>query len=182
MAASSTPVNNRPSQRADRGLESNVLVLEFSNRQSSLNVDILLWEQLLTSLLHVEGVTRGEVSVSIVHDHEIQVLNWEYLKHDYPTDVLSFVLDRQADELNGEIVVSSDTALARCLEFGWSAHDELTLYLIHGALHLVGYNDKTPEDCQQMRERERHYLSPLTRTAAAADRSVAQLPGRTPGA
>jgi probable rRNA maturation factor len=151
-------------------VEHDVLTLEFSNRQRSLTLDVPFLERLLRSLFRAEGISRGEVSVSIVRDDEIHQLNRSYLSHDYPTDVLSFVLDRDGAELNGEIVVSSDTALARCREFGWSAHDELTLYVIHGALHLVGYDDKTAEDCRLMRERERHYLIEALGAAAAAYR------------
>ncbi len=136
-----------------------VLSLEFSNRQTSLDVSTDACHRMLAELLRDEGIQRGEVSVSIVRDDEMHALNREYLAHDYPTDVLSFVLDREADELYGEIIVSADTAVSRCVEFGWNAHDELTLYLLHGALHLVGYKDKTPADREQMRQRERHYLS-----------------------
>jgi probable rRNA maturation factor len=146
-----------------------VLTLEFSNRQNVMTVDVAAWERLLRLLFRDEGVARGEVSVSVVHADEIQRLNRQYLAHDYPTDVLSFVLERRYDALCGEIVVSADMALARCGEFDLSAHDELTLYLIHGALHLVGYDDKDPDDCLRMREREQHYLQQVAASVRAGD-------------
>ena len=135
-----------------------MLNIEFSNRQLSLTIDTGTWRQMLAHLFSSEGIRRGNISVSIVQDTEMHALNRTYLDHDYPTDVLSFILDRQEDELEGEIIVSADTAIARCQEFGWQPHEELTLYLIHGALHLVGYDDKSVVDCQMMRERESHYL------------------------
>lgn len=135
-----------------------MLSIEFSNRQTTLPVDTACWERLLVELFRSEGIRGGEVSVSIVHADEIHRLNREYLAHDYPTDVLSFPLERQNDQIHGEIVVSADMAVARCNEFGLSAQDELTLYLIHGALHLAGYDDKSSEQCQRMREREQYYL------------------------
>jgi probable rRNA maturation factor len=158
MAASNIPDNNRRNAPATGGLQSSMLTVEFSDRQTSLEVDTGRWERMLVGLLHAEGFRRGEISVSIVHDDEMHALNRKYLKHDYPTDVLSFVLDRLDDTLQGEIIVSADTAIARCEEFRWSADNELTLYLLHGALHLVGYQDKSEVDYQRMREREQHYL------------------------
>jgi probable rRNA maturation factor len=108
-----------------------------------------------------------------VHADEIHRLNREYLAHDYPTDVLSFLLGRRDDQLCGEIVVSADMAVARCGEFGLSPQDELTLYLIHGALHLVGYDDKTPEQSERMREREQYYFGQADARAQVSDRERA---------
>ena len=57
--------------------------------------------------------------------------------------MLSFVLE-QGDGLEGEVVVGAETALRAAPQFGWSPHDELLLYVIHGTLHLVGHDDATP--------------------------------------
>ena len=76
--------------------------------------------------------------------------------------MLSFPLESRAETLEGEVIVSADMAQARCHEFGWSANDELTLYVVHGTLHLVGYLDRTAEDQARMREREQSaYLKRL---------------------
>jgi probable rRNA maturation factor len=81
------------------------------------------------------------------------------LNHDYPTDVLSFLLERNDNRLEGEIIVSADTALSAAPRYGWSAGDELLLYVIHGALHLVGYDDQTPEAQAEMRRHEAAILA-----------------------
>lgn len=138
-----------------------MLIFEFSNRQATLQIDTASWKKVLSTMMQSEGIPRAEISVAIVSDAEIHQLNRQYLSHDYPTDVLSFVLDRSGEELIGEIIVSADTALERCSEFCWSPEDELTLYLIHGALHLVGYKDKSAIDRGQMRDQEVHYLHHL---------------------
>lgn len=132
--------------------------VEVSNRQTSLDVNTSVLRRVVQDVLRSEGVEIADVSVAIVSDQEIHELNCRYLDHDYPTDVLSFVLDRNESNLEGEVIVSTETAIARCGEFGWSAAEELTLYAIHGTLHLVGYLDKTPEDVAQMRERETFHL------------------------
>jgi probable rRNA maturation factor len=140
-------------------VSSQSLKVEFACRVPATEVDLPALECVLRELLRAEGVRSGEVSVAIVSDAEIHALNRRYLNHDYPTDVLSFLLERQADRLQGEIIVSIDTARDRCREFGWPASYELTLYVIHGALHLVGYDDSSAEDRDRMRQREAHYLS-----------------------
>lgn len=107
------------------------------------------------------GIRAGEVSIAVVDDPTIHQINNQYLQHDYPTDVISFVFDRQGETLHGEIVVSSDTAAASCAEYGWSEADELLLYVVHGALHLVGYDDKSPEKNVLMRQAERATMQKL---------------------
>ena len=64
------------------------------------------------------------------------------MNHDWPTDVLSFVLDDDDGHLEGEVIISADTAAAAAAEVGWPAAAEQLLYVIHGMLHLVGYRDK----------------------------------------
>ncbi len=107
------------------------------------------------------GIRGGEVSIAVVDDPTIHQINNQYLQHDYPTDVISFVFDRQGETLHGEIIVSSDTAAASCAEYGWPEADELLLYVVHGALHLVGYDDKSPEKEVLMRQAERATMRKL---------------------
>jgi probable rRNA maturation factor len=102
----------------------------------------------------------ASVSVAIVDDAAIHRLNRQFLKHDYPTDVLSFVLE-EPPRLAGEIVASSDTARREAVDAGWTPEDELLLYVIHGALHLVGHRDKAPADAAAMRAAERAVLERL---------------------
>ena len=105
-----------------------------------------------------EGIRSGEISLAVVDDPEIHAINHRYLQHDYATDVLSFVLDRAGNRLDGEVIVSADTAAVAAAKYGWRMDDELLLYVIHGTLHLVGYDDLAPDVQTKMRERERHYL------------------------
>jgi probable rRNA maturation factor len=110
-------------------------------------------------VLIAEGVREATISLAIVDDATIRPLNARYLGHDYATDVLSFVLEQTVGKLEGEIIVSAETALQSAERFGWAAGDELLLYVIHGALHLVGYDDLQPQVQAQMRSREREHLS-----------------------
>jgi probable rRNA maturation factor len=137
------------------------LQIAITNEQARLDVDINRLRTAVQTMLAGEGIAAGEISVAIVDDPTIHDLNRRWLNHDQPTDVLSFVLEESEGYREGEIIVSADTALARAAEFGWTAESELLLYVIHGALHLVGYDDKESADRERMRERERFYLARL---------------------
>ncbi len=108
---------------------------------------------------------RGTVSVAVVDDEEIRKIHREFLGVDEATDVLSFRLDSACpgthDDTLGEIVVSAETALREARKRGLPPERELALYAIHGALHLVGWDDLTAKDRRQMRLMERKYLSRL---------------------
>jgi probable rRNA maturation factor len=139
-------------------MQDDELTVDIMNRQTRLPIDDAVWIDRLQQLFRAEGVVRGEISVAVVDDPKMHELNRQYLDHDYPTDVLSFVLDQQPNWLLGEIIVSADTAMECCEDFDWPASHEFGLYVIHGALHLVGYDDKQPEKERRMRQRELHYL------------------------
>jgi probable rRNA maturation factor len=146
-----------------------VYQIDVTNRQESLPVDPAALRQAVAAVLEGERVAQAEISLAIVSDREIHELNRRFLDHDEPTDVLSFPLEHAPGRFEGEIVVSAETALDRCQEFGWSATQELTLYVIHGVLHLVGYADKRAEDQRTMRDREQFYLRRLGLLPAVAD-------------
>ena len=82
-------------------------------------------------------------------------------EHDYPTDVISFLLDSDANRLEAELIVSAETAIHNATQYGWAPFDELTLYAIHGTLHLIGYLDKDPEDQATMVAAEAVHLQKL---------------------
>ena len=104
-------------------------------------------------------ISHATISLAIVDDATIRPLNARHLGHDYATDVLSFLLEESPERIEGEIIVSAETAARAAEEYGWQPADELLLYVIHGALHLAGYDDQDPEHQAAMREQERHHLA-----------------------
>lgn len=133
--------------------------IELSNQQDAHPVDEARLISAVRQVLQGEGIRSGTISLAVVDDPTMHALNLRFLQHDEPTDVLSFVLEQRGDALEGEVILSADTAATTCQRFGWTCDDELLLYAVHGALHLVGYDDHCPDDQQQMRQRERHYLA-----------------------
>ena len=94
-----------------------------------------------------------KVVVAIVDDEAIAELHQRFLQKQGPTDVLSFP--------SGEIVVSGDTARREAETRGVEPLHELVLYVVHGALHLKGYDDRKPKDRARMRAAERRVLKSL---------------------
>ena len=98
--------------------------------------------------------------MAIVDDREIQRLNARYLGTRRSTDVLAFDLSTPGpSRLLGEVVISADTAVRQAAALGVAVALELDLLLVHGLLHLVGYDDHDPAGARRMHERARRILS-----------------------
>lgn len=104
------------------------------------------------------GFDQSEISIALVDDPTIRDLNKQYLNHDYETDVISFVLEESDTALTGQLLVSTDTAEKMGQQIGVPMQHELLLYVIHGMLHLVGFDDTDPESAEKMRAAEADYL------------------------
>jgi len=136
------------------------ITVEIANEQDHLPVDQRMVRRAVRSVLREAGVRKARISVAVVDDGTIARLNWRYLRHRGAADVLSFELG-QSDGLEGEVVVAAQTALRRAPRYGWSPHDELLLYVVHGILHLVGQDDAGPVLRAEMRKRETAVLEEL---------------------
>lgn len=142
-------------------------MVEIDDRQERLTYDrerlVAVGELASQRLLGVEV----ETSVVVCDDPEIAALHQQYLGEPGPTDVISFPqLDLYpggpapaAGALLGDVVISIDTAARQAAELaGWSLDRELALLLVHGILHLCGYNDLTAADRETMRRLEDELL------------------------
>lgn len=132
--------------------------VEIANQQSALAIDEERLRNSAAAILRDAGYAEGSLSLAVVDDPTIHELNVRHLAHDYPTDVLSFALLDEPPRLEGEVIVSADTALTNAAEYGWPAEDELLLYVIHGVLHLAGHRDKADDEVAAMRAAEARYL------------------------
>ncbi len=133
--------------------------VELANRQAKWPVNREQLCAAVRAVLSGENIEWAQISLVVVDDPTIHELNRRFLQHDEPTDVLSFVLEQNTGFVEGEIIISADTAAQAAQRFGWLLENEQLLYVIHGALHLVGYDDQSPTAQQQMRSKERFYLN-----------------------
>ena len=151
------------------------VTVEVADSQSHLAVDPALIDRLVRDVLAGEGVHWATISVALVDDAAIHALNRRFLNHDWPTDVITFPLS-EGDEpvLAGELVVSAEMAAATARAAGVAPWDELALYLVHGLLHLLGFDDSADDDRQVMRRREEEVLSRLGLTNTFPASAVAE--------
>lgn len=118
--------------------------------------------EIARAVLTGEDVADYEISLAFVDNTTIHRLNKQYLDHDEPTDVLSFPYSAaNAKKLEGELVVGVEIARDQATERGHAVDAELALYVIHGLLHLCGYDDKSAGAEKEMRAKEQHYLQQL---------------------
>ncbi|MGE4357198.1 MAG: rRNA maturation RNase YbeY [Candidatus Omnitrophota bacterium] len=107
-------------------------------------------------VLKLLKIKTGSINIVLADDAFIRKLNRQFLKRDYPTDVLAFRevegKNKKNYSLSGEIVISLDTAKRFAKEYGKRIEDEVCLYLIHGLLHLMGYDDRTLKERKKMEE------------------------------
>ncbi len=149
----------------------NILI---TNNQASYEIDMQKLRQVAQFLLTaLQCEERCEVSIALVHDDAIHLLNRQYRGIDRPTDVLSFAL-QEADMLVpfvrdfaeqpfvlGDVIISTDTARRQADERGHLVEKELWVLLIHGMLHLLGYDHETDEDAEEMEALERRLLNEI---------------------
>jgi probable rRNA maturation factor len=124
-------------------------------------VDAHLIEAIAAGVLEVEGPAAAELGVLVTDDETIRGLNQEYAGEDASTDVLAFSL-REGEEFAspdgvqrlGEVIISYPTARRQAEDAGRAIEDEIAHLLVHGILHLLGYDHAEPEEEQRMRARE----------------------------
>jgi probable rRNA maturation factor len=152
-------VSNMPDDLPFIGACHNAFEILLSNGQSRHPVDEAQLMAAARTVLEDSDFSSAMISLAVVDDPTMQDLNKQFLNHDWPTDVLSFALQDDGIHLEGEVIISADTAAAAAQEVGCTAAAEQLLYVIHGMLHLIGYRDKTADDAKQMRLAEASFLS-----------------------
>lgn len=115
-------------------------------------------KQFLGSLFKKEGKALGELQYIFCSDDYLLEINRQYLNHDFYTDIITFDLSEKSHPINAEIYISVDRVRENAKEYDSSLKKELHRVIFHGALHLCGYKDKTPQQKKLMRQKEDKYL------------------------
>jgi probable rRNA maturation factor len=113
----------------------------------------------INSIIHKEGYKAGEISIIFCTDAYLSEINVKYLKHNTLTDIITFDLSEQQGIIQGDIYISIERAKENAKAFRVSLKAETSRLMVHGILHLAGYNDKTPEEKMVMTSKEDYYLS-----------------------
>jgi probable rRNA maturation factor len=132
----------------------------ITDRQKILSISKPWLERLVKRALAAEGIEQAEIGILLVDDRRIAKLHGEWFDDPTPTDVITFDLST-GDVLAGDIAVSTETARRLARELGWTPRQEVAYYVVHGLLHLTGYDDHTPPDRRAMRSRERAVMKAI---------------------
>ncbi len=105
-----------------------------------------------------EVYTLGNISIIFCSDNYILDINQKFLQHDYFTDIITFDYS-EGSRISGDLFISVDSVRENSVEYGTDFTDELHRVIVHGVLHLIGYDDHTDEETSVMRSKEDYYLS-----------------------
>ena len=141
--------------------------IEITDLQDHVRLDKKIILQLVRRVMKAEGRSAKSLSIVLTDNRHIRDLNREYLGRDGCTDVISFPLEDidwpasgSNGGVNGEIIASAEMALQQAKARNMNPRAELLLYLVHGLLHLIGYDDRTPDQARRMHQREDELLEP----------------------
>lgn len=113
----------------------------------------------IRSVVKNEGKTLNSLNYIFCSDEYLKEINIQFLKHRTYTDIITFNYNPSETEIEGEIYISIDRVRENAREFESDFQTELHRVIIHGVLHLIGYNDKTKADKIEMRKKEDSSLS-----------------------
>ncbi|MGF7078700.1 rRNA maturation RNase YbeY [Mucilaginibacter sp. UYCu711] len=121
--------------------------------------DKLKVKQWIKDTIVAEGYKLQDLTYIFCSDAYLLQINQQYLDHDTYTDIITFDNSEYEGDIVGDIFISIPRIRENAVKFSVSEADELHRVIIHGALHLLGYKDKTPADNKNMTQKEDHYLA-----------------------
>ena len=129
--------------------------LHLRNRQRAYPLNLRLLRRIAqTVLTELFGSTSGELGIHLLGPQSMAKLNWDFLQHEGPTDVITFNHSQNDGALYGEIFICPKVAVEQARRYQVAWQKELTRYLVHGLLHLKGYDDKTSKVRRIMKKHE----------------------------
>lgn len=138
------------------------LIVSVLSDQSDLSIESDQVISLVSCVLENEGCRCDEIAIHFVSEEKITELHTIFFDDPTPTDCITFPIDQEEDEegyrLLGEVFVSPAAALSYTKESGADSYEELSLYIIHGLLHLLGYDDQSSAERKKMKDAEKRLM------------------------
>lgn len=133
-------------------------MISYYNEDISFNLKAkLLNNRWLKMVIESEIKKTGDISIIFCSDNYILDVNMKYLQHDYFTDIITFDYC-EGNRISGDLFISIDSVRENAIHYGVDFETELDRVMAHGVLHLIGYDDHSPEDIAVMREKENYYI------------------------
>ena len=129
-------------------------VMKFDVKSKSLN------NKWLKFVAESEIRKIGDINIIFCSDSYILDVNMKYLQHDYFTDIITFDYC-EGNVLSGDLFISIDSVRDNASFYGTEFSEELNRVMVHGVLHLIGYDDHTDSEQKMMRSKEDYYLSQI---------------------
>lgn len=140
-------------------VSSNKIVFNYINRRPKINrPQVVSW---LTTVSLKEKKRINFININFCDDEYLLSINKNFLEHDYYTDIITFDLSDKNGHIEADIYISLDRVKENAKQLKSSPEQELNRVMLHGLLHLCGYNDKTKKEIAQMRYKEELYLHML---------------------
>ena len=135
--------------------------INFENSIIRFSFDENGIRRIIDTILSNCKIKQALLNIVLVGDEFITDLHKNYLQKNSTTDVISFVLENDSgnENIEGEVYANLEQVERQAIEYKVASHDELNRVIIHGVLHLVGYNDQTPDQRIEMTKKEDYYLS-----------------------
>ena len=131
---------------------------------SNLSYDKKSIKYLFEQVFNKENIHSAKLSLILSDRKYLNELKKEYFGLDYFTDVIAFNLNEKNENINGEIYVSIDDVILNSKQFNESINQEFKRIIIHGLLHVIGYNDDTDKNKNNMTKLENKYMSFISKT------------------
>jgi rRNA maturation RNase YbeY len=128
--------------------------------EKSAIVDTKGVKKRIKNLLRKEGKRLGEINITITNNQRILEINKKFLDHNYYTDIITFDYSVK-NVISGDLLISIDQVEINAQKYKFDFDKELSRVILHGVLHLVGFNDSNEEEIRIMRKKEDTYLSEL---------------------
>ena len=132
-------------------------MIEFSQQNTFILGQQEAWASWLSESCRAEGFSIGALSYVFCDDAFLVEINQEFLNHDTYTDIITFG-ELIGKSIHGEIYISTERVQENSQSYGVVFNEELARVMIHGLLHLCGYNDSTDQEKQAMRQKETDYI------------------------
>lgn len=140
------------------------MIVDVYNTQKRYPIDAKAVSALVKQVIAAEGRSYDEAAIHFVGTKKICSLHEIYFDDPTVTDCISFPIDNEDGDpysVLGEVFICPETACRYVKKHGGTLYEEITLYIVHGVLHLLGYDDIDEADCLVIRERENFHMNNL---------------------
>lgn len=140
----------------------------ITNRQRTKKINTRLLKQITKALLAEFEIENAELGINLVNAKEMGGLNWKFLRHEGSTDVITFDHSDGAHgvarpTLHGELFICVDDAISQARQFKTNWQSEIVRYIVHGILHLLGYDDLRADLRRKMKRKENSIVRKLSK-------------------